>query len=59
MGGYLDLAQVYLEVACDAIHLNKKDKWLKYDLCMPYDELLCLWYSCYVYAIISYDHVYY
>ena len=26
MGCHLGLAQVYLEVACDVVHLSKKDK---------------------------------
>ena len=55
-GCYLVLSQVYLEVACDVVPLSKKVNGWSMHLCMPYDELLCLWYSCYVYAIISYDH---
>ena len=32
MGLYLGLAQVYLEVSYDVVHLSKKDKQLKYEL---------------------------
>ena len=32
MGCYYGPTQVHLEVACDVVHLKKKEKWLNYEL---------------------------
>ena len=58
MGCYFSLAQVYLKVDCEVMHLNKKDNNLSMHLHMLYDDLLCLLYSFYVHAIISFEYVY-
>ena len=42
MGCYFGLAQVYLEVACEVVHLNKKDNGLSMNLHVLYDYLLSL-----------------
>ena len=59
MGCYLSLAQVYLEVVSEVVHLNKKDNELSMKSYVFNGEFLSLCYSCYSYASMSYDYVYY
>ena len=42
MGCYPCMTQVYLEVACEVVHLSKKDNELNMNSYMFYDPLLCL-----------------
>ena len=39
---YLSLAQVYLEVACEELHLSMKDNNVCMNSYMLYDALVCL-----------------
>ena len=57
MGCYLILALIYLEVACDVVHLHKKDIELRMKSYVFYDTLVCLRYSSYAYVFISYNYV--
>ena len=41
MGYYLGLAQVYLEMACEGVHLSKKEN----DLSMNYICLMMIYYA--------------
>ena len=45
MGCYLSHTEIYLEVDCEVVHLNKKENVLRMTFNMHYDDLLCLWYA--------------